>query len=203
MAEPVIIDLLRHGEVEGPVSVARGCNTDVPLTETGWLQMNAVANALHKEGSLVSVATSPLPRCARFAEQFSSRAAIPLTILSDMREIDFGHWEGKQAHEIGEQDLLTRFMENPDGVEIPGGESFNSFAARITDEWDHWLVGASGEHRLLVSHGAVMRVLLSHLLGIPLSHIWRLALPYGAWSRVSLLHGEQPRLLFLNREPST
>jgi broad specificity phosphatase PhoE len=200
VAEPVIIDLLRHGEVDGPVSIARGCGTDVPLTENGWLQMDAVAQALCREGSLTSVATSPLPRCALFASRFSEEARVPLTVLEHMREIDFGRWEGKQACEIEEQELLCRFMENPDGVQIPGGELFNSFAERIIAEWESWLTGASGEHRLLISHAAVMRVLFSHLLGIPLSHVWRLALPYGSWSRVSLLEGEQPRLLFLNRE---
>lgn len=200
MSEPVIIDLLRHGEVEGPVSVARGCGTDVALTEQGWSQMESVATALKRENSLNAIATSPLPRCAMFASRLSSETRIPLTTIDGMREIDFGNWEGKQAHEIEEQSLLTRFMENPDGVNIPGGESFNAFSERIIDAWDAWVEDASEEHRLLVSHGLVKRVLLAHLMGIPLSHLWRLALPYAAWSRVTLLEGEQPRLLFLNRQ---
>lgn len=200
MSEPVIIDLLRHGEVEGPVAVARGCGTNVSLTERGRAEMDRVARVLQIEGSLTAIASSPLSRCALFAEQFSNQSDTPLTILPQMREIDFGNWEGKQAHEITEQALLTQFMENPDGVQLPGGESFNQFAERIIAAWETWLAGASGEHRLLISHGLVKRVLLSHLLGLPLSQIWRLALPYGAWSRVSLLAGEQPRLLFMNRE---
>ena len=200
MTEPVIIDLLRHGEVEGPVGVARGCGTDVPLTEQGWLQMKLVEQALCKEGTLNAIATSPLSRCALFARQFSDSAKLSLTTLEQMREIDFGHWEGKQAHEIEEQQLLDRFMENPDGLQMPGGELFNHFADRVLNEWELWLADVSGEHRLLICHGLVQRIILVHLLAIPLSHIWRLALPYGAWSRVSLLKGEQPRLLFLNRE---
>lgn len=200
MSEPIIIDLLRHGEVEGPAAVARGCGTDVSLTERGKAEMDRVTRALQIEGSLTAIASSPLSRCALFAEQFSNQSDTPLTILPQMREIDFGDWEGKQAHEITEQALLTQFMENPDGVQLPGGESFNCFADRIIAAWESWLAGASGEHRLLISHGLVKRVLLSHLLGLPLSQIWRLALPYGAWSRVSLLAGEQPRLLFMNRE---
>jgi len=200
MAEPIIIDLLRHGEVEGPVAIARGCGTDVPLTEIGWQQMQDVAQALHLENSLTSIATSPLSRCALFADAFSSRSSVPATTLEQMREIDFGHWEGKQAPEIKEQELLSRFMENPDGIQIPGGESFHQFGERVISSWESWLEDADGEHRLLVIHGLVKRILLAHLLGIPVSHIWRLALPYGAWSRVSLLEGEQPRLLFLNKE---
>jgi len=169
MAEPVIIDLLRRGEVEGPVAIARGSGTDVPLTETGWAQMNLIAQTLHHEGSLTSIASSPLTRCSHFAEQFGIETAIPLTILPDMREIDFGDWEGKQAEEIQEKELLSRFMENPDALQLPGGESFDQFANRIIESWESWLTGASGEHRLLISHGLVQRVLLSHLLAMPIS----------------------------------
>lgn len=200
MTEPVIIDLLRHGEVEGPVSVARGCRTDLPLTEHGWRQMQTVADMLQAEAVVSAVASSPLSRCAGFAEAFSRGTDAAFCLIEDMREIDFGAWEGRQAHEIEEQEMLMRFLDNPDGVYPPGGESFESFAARVIAAWEAWLDGVSGEHRLLVSHGMVMRVLLSHLLGIPRSHFWRLALPYGAWCRVSLLEGEQPRLLFMNRE---
>jgi len=200
MAEPIIIDLLRHGEVEGLVSIARGSGTDVPLTADGWKQMDAVSKVLLSEGTLTAVASSPMPRCADFARHFCIGSAMPLKFLEDMTELDFGAWEGKTAAEIKEQELLSRFMENPDGVEIPDGESFNGFSQRVIEAWESWLVDASGEHRLLVAHGLVIRILLAHLLGLPRSHIWRLALSYGSWSRVSLLQGEQPRLLFFNRE---
>jgi len=201
MAEPVIIDLLRHGEVEGPLSIARGSGTDVPLTAYGWAQMSAVSDALLREATLTAVACSPMPRCADFARHFSGVSGAPLSLLEDMTEIDFGDWEGKTAEEIDEQALLCRFMENPDGVEIPGGESFDDFAQRVIDAWELWLADSSGEHRLLIAHGMVIRILLAHLTGLPFSHIWRLVLSYGSWSRVSLLQGEQPRLLFMNREP--
>jgi len=200
MAEPVIVDLLRHGEVEGEAAIARGRGTDVPLTGNGWAQMAAVAEILQREGTLTAAATSPMPRCADFAHHFSRESGTPLCVLNHMSEIDFGAWEGKRAEQIDDAELLSRFMYNPDGIEIPGGESFDAFAERIIHAWESWLAGASGEHRLLIAHGLVIRILLSHLTGLPRSHIWRLALPYGAWSRASLLDGEQPRLLFLNRE---
>jgi len=67
--------------------------------------------------------------------------------------------------------------------------------------WEAWLSEGEGSHRLLIVHGLVLRVLLAHLLGMPNDSLWRLHLPYAAWSRVSLLEGEQPRLLFMNRSP--
>jgi len=49
-----------------------------------------------------------------------------------------------------------------------------------------------------VAHGGVIRVLLAYLLDMPMNALWRLHLPYAAWSRVSLCEGHQPRLLFMN-----
>jgi len=37
MPEPIIIDLIRHGEVAGRKHVARG-RTDNPLSDAGWQQ---------------------------------------------------------------------------------------------------------------------------------------------------------------------
>jgi broad specificity phosphatase PhoE len=200
MAEPVIVDLLRHGEVEGEASIARGCGTDVPLSAGGWSQMRQVGAWIRGDGVQV-VATSPMQRCRAFAEGFAKEHGLPLTTLPDMREIDFGHWEGKGMDEIHEKELLRNFFVSPAHVAIPGGEPFEAFAERVLASWEVWLAEGEGSHRLLVVHGMVLRVLLAHLLGMPGDTLWRLHLPYAAWSRVSLLEGEQPRLLFMNRSP--
>lgn len=198
--EPLIIDLLRHGEVEGEMAIARGCGTDVPLSPEGWRQMREVADLARADG-IQAVATSPMQRCHAFAETFGQEHTLPLTVLPDMREIDFGHWEGKGANEIADKALLRDFFISPAEIMIPGGEPFDVFAGRVLASWEAWLEEGDARHRLLVVHGMVLRVLLCHLLGMPWSTLWRLHLPYGAWSRVSLLAGEQPRLLFLNRSP--
>jgi len=199
MAEPVVIDLLRHGEVEGDISMARGCRTEVALTANGWRQMQAVADAL-SDTPLQQVATSPLGRCHDFASELAAQRNIELAVLDGMREVDFGDWDGKSVAEIGDAAAVSQFLINPSDITPPGGEHHTQFHTRVVDCWQQWLDGVSGDHRLLVAHGGVIRVILCHLLQIPDSAYWRLALPYGAWSRVSLLEGEQPRLIFLNRE---
>lgn len=199
MAEPVVIDLLRHGEVEGAQWAFRG-STDVPLSVDGLAQMNAVGEALSGV-QLSSIATSPLQRCRLFAQSLSDSCSTQLDTLHEMREMDFGDWEGKGSQEV-DGELLKQFWATPIGFCPPGGESFDDFSLRVIHGWNGWLSSADGEHRLLVAHGGVIRVLLAHLLNMPLASIWRLHLPYAAWTRVSLLEGEQPRLLFMNREPS-
>ena len=197
MAEPGVltVDLLRHGEVVGAASVARGCGTDVPLTQAGLRQMQAVADVL-RDVPLVSIASSPLRRCRGFAEQLATARGLPLTVHDGWREIDFGVWEGKGLDEIEDAAAVHAFLEDPTSVVPAGGEPFSSFAGRVLAGWQVWTQGLQG-HALLVSHALVIRVIVAHILGMPLTHVWRLPVPYAAWYRVSLLPGEQPRLLWV------
>ncbi len=201
MTEAVIVDLLRHGEVAAEGWAFRG-RTDVALSEQGWQQMQSISQALQQEEiAMAQVASSPLQRCRLFARQTADAFACPLQVLTDMREMDFGHWEGQSFERIQQQDsaLLQRFWHNPVGVQPPAGECFDDFARRVIACWHEWLCDDSGEHRLLVAHGGVLRVLLAHLLRMPMDALWRFHLPYAAWCRVSLLQGAEPRLMFINR----
>jgi len=199
MKEPVIIDLLRHGEVAAEGWAFRG-STDVALSEKGWSQMRAVGQALATE-AFSQIATSPMQRCRLFSDEMAAQWHVPLQTLTDMREMDFGAWENKgfEALEAEYGELLRRFWQSPVGIQPPQGEAFDDFVKRVLHAWDTWLADASGEHRLLVAHGGVIRVLLSHLLDMPPASMWRLHLPYASWSRVSLLAGQQPRVLFMNQ----
>lgn len=190
-----MIDLLRHGEVEGASAVARGCGTDVPLTATGMVQMQSVIDSL-QDAPWVMVASSPLQRCRSFAESLSLQREIPLDVHPSWREFDFGDWEGKGVEAIADTDAVHAFLNDPTSARVPNGETMEDFSARVLAHWHDWTQSLTG-HALLVSHALVMRVILAHVLGMPLSHIWRLPLPYAANCRISLMQGEQPRLLWM------
>lgn len=194
-----MVDLLRHGEVAAAGWAFRG-RTDVPLSDTGWQQMQRLAASL---APCDHIAASPLTRCLKFAEAMRDAWQASLVILPDMREMDFGAWEDRSFDELQAEHgaLLQRFWASPEGMRPPGGELFDDFAERVISCWRSWLADASGAHRLLVAHGGVIRVLLAHLLQMPMRALWRLHLPHASWSRVSLCAGHPPRLLFVNREP--
>jgi broad specificity phosphatase PhoE len=59
----------------------------------------------------------------------------------------------------------------------------------------------AGLHLLLVGHGGVIRLLLSHVLAMPLSAIARLHIPYASICRIQVYHrkeGDFPVLMSLN-----
>jgi len=191
MPEPITIDLIRHGEVAGRKHVARG-RTDNPLSDEGWEQLQAVKKCI---GRVDKIATSPLKRCRLFAESCDE----PVLVLSDMQEIDFGDWEDKSADEVENQELLSRFFHDPCDFQAPNGEAFEMFTKRVLEAWETWLQQDMGEHRILLAHGCVIRVILAHLLDIPSNNFWNIVIDPAGWTRVSHLQGEKPRVLFINR----
>ncbi len=197
MREPVVVTLLRHGAVDAEGWAFRG-RTDVPLSTCGWSQMRAAATGFDH---FDQIATSPRQRCKLFARELSAQQGCDLLTLDDMAEMDFGNWENRAFDEItgSDQQLLHQFWQSPVGIQPPNGEAFDHFSQRVMDCWQAWIHSDVGQQRLLVAHGGVIRVLLAHILDMPMHALWRLHLPHAACSQVSLLAGHQPRLLFMNR----
>lgn len=192
------IDLLRHGACEGG-EIYRG-RTDVALTDEGWQQME---QATAQTATWQAVVTSPLLRCRSFAEHFAQQVDVPLQIIPALREMDFGEWEGRLLQEVWTSDAQTvsRFYDDPGAVTPPGGEPTAIVQERVVEAWCSVLQQWSGQHLLLICHGGVIRLLLSHLLNMPLAAIARLHIPYASISRIQVHRYEGrdfPVLMSLN-----
>jgi broad specificity phosphatase PhoE len=93
---------VRHGNTfeTGQQPVWVGARTDLPLTETGRLQGHAVgrwcADHLHPK----AIITSPLRRTRETAEIIQGYTSGELIRSNEMREIDYGLWEGLSSAEI-------------------------------------------------------------------------------------------------------
>ncbi|WP_321528246.1 alpha-ribazole phosphatase family protein [Sedimenticola selenatireducens] len=186
------IDLIRHGEPEGGV-LFRGWRDD-PLSILGWQQMR---NATSGHSSWDLVVASPLIRCAQFAEELSNKAGIPMIIDERLKEIGFGEWEGCSPELLYQESpqLVSDFWSNPVEFPPPGGETMARFQSRVESAWQDIQLAHAGRHLLVVAHGGVNRMIISTVLNIPLSHLFRLELPYAGISRIRIEQG-CPRLVF-------
>lgn len=177
----MILDLLRHGETELGGGF-RG-SLDDALTELGWAQMQAAVEAGGPWDRLVS---SPLQRCARFAERLSMVLELPLTLEPGMRELHFGEWEGRSALELMDdhEEALGRFWADPYGFTPPGGEPVADFSERVLAALAGLQVAYAGERVLLVTHGGVMRLLLARARGLPREQLLQVQVGHGALHRL-------------------
>lgn len=174
------IDLLRHGHCEGG-EIFRG-STDVPLTDKGWKQMHS---ALEPLKGWQRVITSPLQRCRLFSEQLVEKKGLPLAVEEDLRELHFGDWEGQRLDHIAEKygKHLSTFWRDPVEGAPPSSEPFLDFQKRLNQLVEQLVQRYEGEHLLLVSHGAAIRIIMCELLGLTYKDITKISVPYASISR--------------------
>lgn len=171
------IDLLRHGACSGG-SIFRG-QIDVPLTDEGWAQMTRGLEEL--AGSWDRIVTSPLGRCQAFATQLGFDEKLPVSSSAGIREIGFGEWEGQPVDKIWTEQkaLCDAWSRDPDKYSPPGGELFTSFRSRVLHTICDLSVRYSGESLLLVTHGGVIKLLLTIANGWLPSQMISLQVGYG------------------------
>ncbi|ENB9663565.1 alpha-ribazole phosphatase family protein [Pseudomonas putida] len=176
----MILDLLRHGETEQ--GGLRG-SLDDALTDKGWAQMrSAVAEA----GPWQVLVSSPLQRCARFADELGARLNVPVQREPALQELHFGDWEGRSAAQIMEHqaDVLGRFWADPYAFTPPNGEPVEAFAERVLAAVERLHLQHAGKRVLLVTHGGVMRLLLARARGLPREQLLQVEVGHGALMRL-------------------
>lgn len=184
------IDLIRHGEPVGG-SKYRG-KIDDPLSEKGWQQMrDAVADHCPWQ----TIVSSPLSRCAAFAEEVAERHKLPLSFDERFMEIGFGEWEGLTRQQISATDpeALQLFYSDPIKHIPPGAETLLDFETRVVGAWNQLVKQHVGKHVLLVGHAGMMRMVIRHILEMPLGGMFRLYVPNAGITRIQIDgEGEQP-----------
>lgn len=183
------IDLLRHGETRaGSVYLGR---TDAQLNEHGYRQM---AEALTDEPRYHAVLSSPLARCAAFAQDYAQRHGLPLHFDARLQEMDFGAWDGRSAAEIAAADAgaLENFWRDPVAFTPPQAEPLLSFQARVLAAWQELPACYPDQHVLLVTHGGVIRIILCHLQRRPLTELLNLPVPHAALHQAIVVNEQKP-----------
>ncbi len=194
-----IIDLIRHGETTAGKHRLIG-RTDVPLSERGWQQLSATVEALPAVSQPLTVWTSPLQRCAKFARSFARQRQAALILEDDFREMDFGDWEMTDMRDAGRDESFQRFFQAPQDCTPPAGESFDAFYQRVARGWQRLTQQTQAGHSMVFTHGGVIRVLCCLLLSLPSSSTSRVLLSHAGHMRVRVRDG-QAKLLSLNACP--
>jgi len=150
-----LVVLVRHGETVGESSIRYHGAGDVALSDEGRAQARAAARVIGDLAFDLHLASS-LSRAAESARIIRPGHALELD--DELREIDFGRWEGLTREEIRALDpeLNAAWSRDPHGFDFPGGEPRAVFRQRV----DRALARAFGrgvERLLLVAHKGVVR----------------------------------------------
>lgn len=182
--------LVRHGETAFNRDGKGLGRADVPLTELGERQAQAVGAAV-ADSPLVSILSSPLARARKVAEAISAVTAVPVEIRDALIEMDVGKTEG-----LDFADMRGRFPEfihqwsGPHAVDapLPDGESLREVAGRLAPILTD-LHSFDGGDVVLVSHNFVLKALLCALLEVPLENFRAFQLDLASITAVTLRNG--------------
>ena len=152
---------VRHGESEANLARRFSGRSDSPLTERGRAQARTVADAL-SDVAFDRVVATPLSRSLDTALVIARLRKMPVDVVSDLVEIDVGDRTGAAFDEVaGLPDW------NDDGfVSWPNGESLEQVVARSLRALKAIHQQSPGATVLVIGHGGVTRILVSHFLGL-------------------------------------
>ena len=158
---------IRHGETEWNAKGRLQGTQDVPLNELGRKQAAGagaiLAELLARDGrseQAVEFVASPLGRARSTMELVRGTLKLPpdgYAIDERLREIGYGHWEGSTLAQMQALDpeLFARRQAEKWTVSPPGGESYVSVQARVSD-WYNQLTADT----VAVAHGGTARALM-------------------------------------------
>lgn len=168
--------LTRHGHVEGIRPARFRGRAELPLTDQGLRQAEALARRIAGGWKPAAVFTSPLQRCVVTGGKIATTCGVTAESRAGLGDIDYGSWQMRTHDEIAaaSPEAFRQWKSTPQYTRFPGGESLQDVAARTTDVLREMLTRYPAQTVVLVGHDSVNRVLLMQLLDMPLSAYGRL-----------------------------
>jgi probable phosphoglycerate mutase len=157
--------LIRHGETEWSRAGRHTGSTDLPLTLKGEQEADAVRDEL-TDVTPGLVLCSPMRRALDTARR---AGLVPHDTVDDLREWDYGAWEGRTTAEIRVElgDPTWLVWDHP----VPAGQTPGEQLDQVGERVDRVIgrctpVLEDGHDVVLVAHGHVLRILTARWLGL-------------------------------------
>ena len=184
---PTVI-FVRHGRSSANTSgTLAGWMPGVFLDETGQVQADGVGARLAAASlPVVEVVSSPLDRCVQTADRLCAPlpGAVRRSVHVGLGECRYGAWTGRPISELVSEELWKVVQDRPSEARFPDSpayraESLTEMQARALDavrEIDARVLEAHGADAVwvAVSHGDVIKSILSHATGARLDDFQRI-----------------------------
>jgi alpha-ribazole phosphatase len=130
LVKQVDLLLVRHGTTRWNREKRYLGHTDIPLDPGGRDELAPLAQELAGK-AFHGVYCSDLARCRETLTIISPAHADTAMYDPRLREMDFGAWEGHTYEQLQHESLYRQWIDSPQQVTPPGGESWADFAGRI------------------------------------------------------------------------
>lgn len=152
---------IRHGPTHEKTFVGW---RNVPADLSDVAQISRLRAHLPPEARVVS---SDLVRCSATADAIVRATHERLPDDRQLREIDFGVWDGMHFSDVAKRDpaLSRAFWDQPGDIAAPEGESWNQTAARVDAVVDRMNTAYPEGHIIAVAHFGVILTQVQRAMG--------------------------------------
>ncbi len=175
---------MRHAEVEPQYQLIFGGRIDMTLSPRGHEQAAALAAYVsHRPFSMLYA--SPMQRVQQTLGPMLNHG-LNVTVLSELREVDFGDWTGLSWEEVQSKFGISAFswLEQLEADAIANAESAKSLRERLEPCLNQILETHAGEQVGILCHGGVIRMLLAILLNRSFSAMAPFEIEYASITKV-------------------
>lgn len=172
------IYLIRHTKVIEDFGTLYG-HSDVGLADSFLQEAKSIKNSINIPKNIV-IYSSPLSRCQRLSKEvFESEPILDERIM----EQNFGDWELKTWNSI-EKKALKKWFDDFVNLPTPNGECYRDLYNRASECFDE-IITKNHKSVAIVTHGGVIRAILSHVLKIPLDKVFIMQIDFSSITKIN------------------
>lgn len=166
--------LIRHGETAWNRARRMQGQIDIPLSEAGQRQAQALGTALAAAERPVAIYASDLQRARHTAQPVATAHAMPLALDAGLRERCYGAFEGLLYEEISERypQAFADWRARIPHARFPAGEreaeTLQEFHQRSVDAVTRIVQRHAGGPLIIVTHGGVLDCLYREATDMPI-----------------------------------
>lgn len=193
------IMLIRHGETEWNILGKFQGSTDIPLSNEGIRQAFMLKERLKSDFDYIF--SSPLKRAYETAKILCDESGKQVSIAEEIREINFGEWEGLTVKGIAEKypDIFNEWRNDKREGRFCGGD-MSTLNASIRAK--NCIMEIANKHKgkkiVIVAHGGIIKAGLIGIFEWDMSMYHKIALGNTCVNTITFNDDMKPALLGLN-----
>ncbi|WP_455793919.1 histidine phosphatase family protein [Clostridium butyricum] len=193
------IMLIRHGETEWNILGKFQGSTDIPLSNEGIRQAFMLKERLKSDFDYIF--SSPLKRAYETAKILCNESGKQVSIAEEIREINFGEWEGLTVKGIAEKypEIFNEWRNDKREGKFCGGD-MSTLNASIRAK--NCIMEIANKHKgkkiVIVAHGGIIKAGLIGIFEWDMSMYHKIALGNTCVNTITFNDDMKPALLGLN-----
>jgi broad specificity phosphatase PhoE len=158
--------LIRHARTRWNIEKKLQGKTDIPLSPEGIEEAAHWGELLYSRNYNM-ILSSPMTRAVETAKIISNKIKVDVILDEDLREQNFGNWEGRKLIDIKKQSPGEIELQESLGWKFcpDGGESRIEVLKRVSNAIEHAGINYTGKNVLVVAHESVIKILIYNILG--------------------------------------